>query len=103
MFIKRTNAKTITMKKIIKSTFSEVELRQLIREEVQAVLSTIPGLPRIEANEGFITVDQTADFIKLAKPTIYGLIHRNKIPFHKSGKKVLFKKSELEDWLNNRI
>jgi len=90
------------MKKIIKSTYSDAELRQLIREEVQAVLSAIPGMPRIELNEGFLSVEQTAEYIKLAKPTIYGLIHKKKIPFHKSGKKVLFKKSELNDWLSNR-
>lgn len=89
------------MKKIIRTTFTEVEFRQIISEEVKKVLSNDPGQV-IPDNEGFLNTDQTADLIKLKKTTLYNLINQNKIPFHKSGKKVLFKKTELIDWINEK-
>jgi excisionase family DNA binding protein len=87
------------MTKTIKTSYTDAEFRQLIRDEVQAVINNIPGMPAIKVNEGYLTVQQAADLIKLAKGTVYGLVHRNAIPYHKSGKRVLFKRSELESWL----
>lgn len=87
------------MKKTIKTSYTDQEFRQLIRDEVQSVLNNIPGMPVIQVDEGYLTIDQAAEVIRLAKSTVYGLVHRNKIPYHKSGKRVLFKKSELSEWL----
>jgi len=36
---------------------------------------------------------------KRSKPTFYGYVHERSIPFHKRGKKLLFLKSEIDDWL----
>lgn len=36
---------------------------------------------------------------KRTKPTFYGYIHRREIPFHKRGKKIIFLKSEIDNWL----
>ena len=36
---------------------------------------------------------------RLAKPTIYGLVSRREIPYHKRGKKLGFLKSEIDEWL----
>jgi excisionase family DNA binding protein len=87
------------MSKTVKTSYTDIEFRQLIRDEVHAVLSTIPGMPKVEVNEGYLTVSQAADTIKLKIGTIYNLVNRNKIPFHKSGKRLLFKRSELVNWL----
>jgi excisionase family DNA binding protein len=87
------------MKNTIKTTYSDIEFRQLIRDEVQTVLNNIPGLPKIEVNEGYIGITEAAAFLKLVKGTVYNMVHQNKLPYHKSGKKVLFKKSELAEWL----
>ena len=87
------------MKKTIKTTYTDAEFRQLIRDEVIAVLNNIPGMPVIEIDEGYLTVEQAAAFLKLVKGTVYNLVHKNSIPFHKSGKRILFKKSELSEWM----
>jgi hypothetical protein len=31
----------------------------------------------------FLNIDETAKLINLAKATVYGLVHHNKIPYHK--------------------
>ena len=36
---------------------------------------------------------------KPKKSTVYGWIHAGTIPFHKSGKKLRFLKSEIDEWL----
>jgi len=45
--------------------------------------------------------DQAAEFLHLAKPTLYTLTHKRKVPFYKNGKKVLFKKHELQEWMDS--
>jgi len=36
---------------------------------------------------------------KRTKPTFYGYIHKGIIPYHKRGKKLIFLKSEIDNWL----
>jgi excisionase family DNA binding protein len=38
---------------------------------------------------------------KRSKPTFYGYIHNNTIPYHKRGKKLIFLKSEIDEWLKS--
>ena len=48
----------------------------------------------------FIDIDEASNHLRLKKSYIYGLIHKNQIPFYKpNGKKVYFKKGELNDWI----
>jgi len=89
------------MANTIKTTYTDEEFRALIRNEVQAVLNNIPGMPKVEVNEGYLTVKEAAEFLKIVTGSLYNLISQNKVPYHKSGKKVLFKKSELVEWLAN--
>lgn len=49
----------------------------------------------------FLTIDETSKIIDLAKPSIYGLVHKNKIPFHKKSKRLYFLKSEILDWIKS--
>ncbi len=70
-------------------------IRRVLEEktEKEKVSSSKESLNRI------IDIEQTADFLNLAKATIYGLVHRNKIPHFKQGKKLRFKKSDLMAWI----
>lgn len=47
----------------------------------------------------FLSIDETAKLIKLTKPTVYGLVNKKNIPFHKKGKRLYFLKSEILDWI----
>jgi excisionase family DNA binding protein len=88
------------MKKVIKTEFTEAEIRQIIREEVRAVLYNEDGQVAGTDQEGFINLDQAAEFLKVAKQTLYARTSAGTIPFVKKGKRLLFKKSELAAWLN---
>lgn len=50
-----------------------------------------------------LTVDEAAEFIGLAKQTLYSFTSRREIPHFKRGKGVRFRRTELERWmLENR-
>jgi excisionase family DNA binding protein len=54
-----------------------------------------------QPDEPFIDVDDAAEYIKLGKSSIYKKIMNSTIPFHKKpgSNRVLFKRSELAEWL----
>lgn len=47
----------------------------------------------------FLTIPQAAKLLHLSVPTIYGKTHRNELPFMKRGKRVLFSKKQLIEYM----
>jgi len=47
----------------------------------------------------FLNTDEASKFIKLAKQTLYGLVHQQKVPYYKKGKILIFKRAELIEWV----
>jgi excisionase family DNA binding protein len=45
------------------------------------------------------TVGSLSKLLNLSIPTIYGLTHRNSIPYIKKGKRLYFRHSEIMNWL----
>ena len=50
-----------------------------------------------------LTVDELAKYLNTAKQTIYGWVHKKKIPYHKhpTGRKTYFVLSEIDEWLTS--
>ena len=46
-----------------------------------------------------MTVDQLADYLSIARQTIYGKCSAREIPYFKTGKRVYFMKGEINEWL----
>lgn len=71
-------------------------ISQLIRDvnSIKLSLQTSP-----EPTDQLLTVGQAAEFLTLAKPTIYAMISRGELPNMKRGKRVYFEKSKLLDYL----
>lgn len=46
-----------------------------------------------------LNVNEAAELTGLARQTLYGMTSQRTIPFFKRGKRILFKRSELEQWL----
>ena len=77
------------------------EIINLISDQVaEKVLKNLN--PSNSSNEDvFMNIKENAKFIDLSVPTVYGLVHQNKIPFHKKGKRLYFLKSEILAWLKS--
>ena len=50
----------------------------------------------------YLNIDETSEFIKMKKSSIYQLVFQRKIPFCKRGKILLFNKAELVRWIEER-
>lgn len=46
-----------------------------------------------------INLDAVEEITGLSKPTLYGYVQRNEIPFYKKGNRLKFFKSEIIDWI----
>jgi excisionase family DNA binding protein len=85
------------MTKVIVTTSDELE--SLIQNCFRKAMSEQTRKSETSKTE-FLNLKEAAQYLNLANQTIYGLTSKNEIPFLKRGKKLYFKKSELENWIN---
>lgn len=53
-------------------------------------------------NNTFLTAREAANYLGFALSYLYKLTSTHKVPFYiPTGKHILFKRSELEEWVNN--
>jgi prophage regulatory protein len=67
-------------------------------EEILRKLNDIQRAVQLSVKE-ILTIDEAAISLGLAKSYIYKLTCLKQIPYYKNGRKVYFRKSELEDWM----
>ena len=58
----------------------------------------IPKVPDI-ASFDLMNINQAVEYIRIAKSTVYKFTASRMIPHFKRGKKIYFKKSELDEWI----
>ncbi|MBQ0024833.1 MAG: helix-turn-helix domain-containing protein [Bacteroidales bacterium] len=80
----------------------------LIGEITELLRSINNKLDRLPSNEDqnvifpeWMSVNDLNNYLPThpATTTIYSWVHENEIPFYKRGKKLTFKKSEIDEWL----
>lgn len=64
---------------------------------MQEQLDRIEKLVRLNSKE-VLDVEEVALMLNVSKSRIYHLVSSRNIPHYKQGKKVYFKKSEIEEW-----
>ena len=85
------------MTKIIVTT--KDELQEIIHESIKSAISEQNSQQQSEEPDRILSLKETATFLNLAQQTVYGFTSKQQIPFIKKGKKLYFRKSELETWL----
>jgi excisionase family DNA binding protein len=70
---------------------------------IETLLLDLKNLPKEQPTQTqqdeLLTVQDTAEFLSLSVPTIYGLISKGELPVMKRSKRCYFSKSELMDYL----
>lgn len=58
-------------------------------------------LPTSSEPDKWFNIDELIEYLpdKPAKATIYGRVSDRKLPFHKTGKALMFRKSEIDAWI----
>ena len=69
----------------------ETLLKQLVKTENIA--------PPVLAVNEILNTNQAADYLSITKSTLYKHTAEREIPHYKNGKKLYFKRVELEEWL----
>jgi excisionase family DNA binding protein len=54
-----------------------------------------------EGKETYMTIEEVADYLKLAKQTIRKFVLNKSIPYRKVQKSVRFRLSEIEQWIDH--
>ena len=52
-------------------------------------------------NLEFFTIEEAAEILKLAKSTLYGLVHRRKIGYRKHGSRLIFTRDNIMQFSNS--
>jgi excisionase family DNA binding protein len=79
--------------------FTETEFREMVKSSVSEILRESTLTKSEEVNKLF-SVKEASSFLNLAPQTLYGFTSNRTIPFIKRGKKLYFKKFDLEVWLS---
>jgi predicted DNA-binding transcriptional regulator AlpA len=92
-------------KKLIKAmgeTKKEILTRlKNIEAKLDTILSQIKMVQAEKEPESLERIHMAVQITGLAIPTIYGYASRRQIPHYKKGKKLYFKRSELEKWIES--
>jgi excisionase family DNA binding protein len=67
-------------------------------ERIEAQLQNIPK-HHAEPKDKLLTVQEAADFLCLAPPTIYAMVSRGELPVMKRSKRLYFSEMELLEYL----
>lgn len=78
-----------------------VNLLLLKVENLECLLAVKEKQAIMPTDEPLMSVIETAEFLNLSVPTIYGLVQRSEIPVNKKGKRLYFLKSELTAWVKS--
>lgn len=87
----------------MENPFEQIDRRLSNIEQLLLAIKHSPVQSLLPPNvlPDLLSVKEAAKLVNLAVPTIYGLVGRNEIPFHKRNhsKKLYFSRHELEDWI----
>ncbi len=89
----------INLEKIPSYVKLEITKEDLI-EFANQLVKQIQPIPQIPEKDIF-NISEAAEYLGLAKQTLYGYTSTNKIPFKKVNKKLFFHKKDLVKWLDS--
>lgn len=82
-------------------TLREEELEQMILRCVRQVISEQVSVVQKVDQSRIGGIDLACEITQLAKPTIYGMVNKRRIPHRKMGGRLYFKETELIDWIDS--
>ncbi len=78
---------------------------QALHAKLDFLTKKIDGLtivnPKQEKESDLMTLPEAAKYLRKAKPTVYGLVFRKKIPHIKKTGKLYFSRNQLDRWLQD--
>ena len=79
--------------------FTQDEFKALLKNCIVESLER-GDLTKTEPSDKLFNVKEAAQYLDIAPQTLYGYTSNRTIPFIKKGKKLYFRKSDLDKWLS---
>ena len=88
----------------------DIKLKEFLREILEPIIddcleramnkyiNSMALEPKDES--GVFDMKEAAQYLKISKQTLYGMTSKRTLTFYKHGHRIYFKKSELDDWIN---
>lgn len=77
--------------------FDLEDIENISNKVAEIILEKLNGnFPNKKEDDPFLTVDELARYLKVKKNWIYQKVHSKKIPYHKVGNQLRFRKSEID-------
>jgi len=74
---------------------------QQIMSAISEIKTQLERLNSLQSE--YLSLEEAAKFLKMSKSTLYKHTHRRTVPFYQPhGKLIVFKKSELQDWVEGK-
>lgn len=91
------------MKSIILTTREELEeiLVEVLRHSKEELVPRPSPSDKIQ-EDPILSTEEAVGYLKLSKNTLYGYTSQGIIPHFKQGKRLLFRKSQLDLWLSGK-
>lgn len=81
-------------------SLTEDEFKAYLKTSIkEALQENQPAVSSIGNAEDFLTVKQASEFTHIPVATLYDYTHKQRIPFNKVGKKLLFSRKDLVSWI----
>lgn len=74
----------------------EKKIEERILQELKEIKDALQGTCK-----PFMNLEQCAKYIGLSKNSVYLKTSNNEIPFYRIGKRLIFKTSEINEWILN--
>ncbi len=81
--------------------FTESEFKEILKTSISEGIKESGLKANNEISNKILSISEAASFLNLAIQTLYSFTSNRTIPFFKKGKKLYFRKSELEAWLTD--
>lgn len=76
------------------------ELAEYVAERVVEVLADrLPAVQPSARSSPWLTPDEAAEYIRASRKRMYDLASQNRVPAHRDGSRLLFRREELDQYL----
>lgn len=74
-----------------------------MNRKLDLLLSFVSPQGSEKDRDRLLTLDELQNYLpeQPAKPTVYGWVNERKIPFEKHGRRLYFRKTSIDKWLEN--
>lgn len=83
--------------KVLFTALSEQELSDIMEKSVRNVIGDSEIIA--SGTDQLLNARQAAKLINYRRPTLYGMVRANKIPYSKTAGKLLFSRNKLLQWV----